>query len=205
MTWRSRETLVARRQLGFTIAELAVAMMLAATVLAAAAALYVNGIDMIRYGQVSAETSAATRRALGIVLKDVRLAASVVASANIGGTIYTSDSNTVVLKLPSSDGSSLRFTHFDYVAYDISSGALVQAVAPASGSVRPGGTRQLIPFGVTSLSFAYFRTDGSQATNWNEVANVRVQITVTRTAQKGPVAVTNAQSASLMNFGLSGG
>lgn len=180
------------------------AALVAALVLASAAALYVDGIDMMRYGEVSAESSAAVRRALAAVVRDVRSASSVVASASIGGTVYTSDANTLVLKLPSSDGSQLRFTHFDYVAYDVSNGVLIRAVEPASGSVRPGGTGHLIPLGVTSVSIAYYKADGSAATNWNEVANVRFQITLSRNSQKGPVTVTEAQRASLMNFGLSG-
>jgi len=189
----------------FTTIEMAVAMLLAALIFAAAAALYVNGIDMMRHGEVSAETSAAVRKALAAIVQDVRSASSVVASANIGGSIYTTDSNTLVLKLPSSNGSELRFTDFDYIAYDLSGGALIRAVAPANGSVRVGGTRQVIPMGVTSFSVAYYKTDGGQAATWDQAANVRVQITLSRSAQKAPVVVTEAQSASLMNYGLSGG
>jgi Tfp pilus assembly protein PilW len=193
------------RQAGFTVVELAVAVVITSLVFAAAAALYMNGIDMMRRGEVETGAVASVRNALTVMMHDVRLSASVVPSAVIGGTNYASGADTVVLKIPSSDGTRLRFTEFDYVAYKLLDGALIQANAPASGSVRPGGVRKLIPYGVTTLSFSYFTASGSPTSDWVQVAGVEARIVVSRQAQKGTVVVSDTQRASLMNFGLSGG
>ncbi|MGC8834192.1 MAG: PulJ/GspJ family protein [Armatimonadota bacterium] len=195
----------APRQAGFTVVELAVAVVITSLIFAAAAALYMNGIDMMRRGEVETGAVASVRNALTIIMHDVRSAASVVPSAVIGGTSYISGADVVVLKIPSSDGTRLRFTDFDYVAYKLVDGALIQATEPAADSVRPGGVRRLIPYGVTSIGFSYFTADGNPTSNWDQVAGVEARIVVSRQAQKGTVVVSDAQRASLMNFGLSGG
>lgn len=143
---------------GISLMEAIAVMGVMTIVLVMVGQMFSSGYNLFVYqsARVDAEVGAVlASRAISAV---TRGALTVEASAVIGGTTYTSDSDTLVLKIPSIDSSkNVIATQYDYVAVfiDPSDATLVKtATAIGTGSIRPAGTK-LITASNSVLRFRY--------------------------------------------------
>lgn len=94
-------------------------------------------------------------------------ASTVVPSRTFSGTAYTSDEDTLILEIPSVDGSgNLVSGSYDYMVFflDPSDSALLKATTDsAAGSARPENTRIISSF-VSSVEFRYNKVSAADST-----------------------------------------
>lgn len=82
-------------------------------------------------------------------------ASTVVASQNIGGTLYTSSASTVIFRVPAVDNSgNLLANNFDYAVFYREGDDVCVRIEAASGSREKTGQKILAP-NATNLSFVY--------------------------------------------------
>lgn len=91
------------------------------------------------------------------VSRNIEQGIEIIESKIINGTIYISDSNTMIVKLPAIDASKQIIAGvYDYVAFDFDSAnsKITSNTETGSGSARPTGEKTVANF-VGTLNFRY--------------------------------------------------
>lgn len=143
---------------GFTVMEAVSVLGIMTMVLVMVSEMFASGynIYILQSARIGAEVGAVfAARAVSEATRD---AMAVEASSTINGTLYTSDADTLVLKLPSIDSSNnVIAASYDYIAIfnDPSDSTLVKRATQITGaSKRPTGTK-LITTSNSVLRFRY--------------------------------------------------
>lgn len=160
------------RHKGFTLAEVVMVIGLFSVALLAIVFMYSSFISVFGLGQATKDTSTAARDIL-IEIETVTLPASTILASHVfpSGT-FTTDTDTLVLEIPSIDASGTAINGtFDYAAIYISSGIAYRLLAADLASVRRSGTKQLSGSD-TTLSLTYNNGDLSLATAVTAVVTV---------------------------------
>ncbi|HEX3099983.1 MAG TPA: prepilin-type N-terminal cleavage/methylation domain-containing protein [Patescibacteria group bacterium] len=114
--------------------------------------------------QADTQATGSARTTMNNMDKYIAQASSVESSRTVSGTTYTTDSDTLVLKLPAFDSSDNLLTNiYDYVVYYKTGNSLYQLIDLGSGSGRNGGTKLMSAYAQT-LTFTYDAGDVTQAT-----------------------------------------
>ena len=150
-------------QVGFTLIETIVAIAIMTIVLAALLVLITNFYKVFNAQQSTARVSGSATIAGNELQAKITQATQIVSSSTISGTLYTTDSDTLVLELPSINGSGAVIAGtYDYAVFYVSSGALYERVQPNGASSRPTIYKQLSN-SISSASFTYNNGDVTQA------------------------------------------
>ena len=168
-----------KAQVGFTLLETIVAIAIMTIVLAALLVLLTNFYKVFNAQQSTARVSGSATIAGNELQAKISQATQIVTSATISGTLYTTDSDTLVLELPSINGfGAVIAGTYDYAVFYVSSGALYERVQPNGASSRPTIYKQLSN-SISSTSFTYNSGDVTQATKVD--INILMQLTAGRT------------------------
>ncbi len=118
-----------------------------------------------RTSQSDLEVSASS--GIEIIKKAIQEAKTVVLSRSFGGTAYTSDEDTLILEIPSVNGSGdIISGSYDYIVFfiDPSNSTLLKAATESAvGSARPSATRIISSF-VSSVEFRYNKINITDST-----------------------------------------
>lgn len=143
------------RESGFSIIELVLVIGLMTILLLALLNLFDWHNKMYLLEMADTRATGSARHALNNMSVYVAQASQVVASRTVGGTTYTTGSQTLVVQLPSfnSSGNLINNTN-DYAVYYLSGSSLYQIIETGTGSARPAGTK-LLSSDVDTFNIAY--------------------------------------------------
>jgi Tfp pilus assembly protein PilW len=140
---------------GYTLIETMFGLAILLFLVFALFGIYLQFGKLYSLGQSSASSVDKSRLALNGLVVYTAQAKSLVASRSISGTTYTTNTSTLVLKLPSTDagGSVIEGVH-DYVVYTTTSSLLYRIIDPGTGSARVSSTK-ILSSSLFSLTFAF--------------------------------------------------
>lgn len=168
-----------KTQTGFTLIETIVAIAIMTIVLAALLLLLTNFYKVFHVQQSTARVAGSATIAGNELQAKITQATQIVVSSTISSTLYTTDSDTLVLQLPSINGSgAIIASTYDYAVFYISSGALYLRVQPNGASSRPTIYKQLSD-SISTTSFTYNNGDVTQATKVD--IDIMMQLTAGKT------------------------
>ena len=139
-------------------------------------------------------------RSAGVGIETIKTAiqgaSTVVLSRSFSGTAYTSDEDTLILELPSLDGSgNLVLGSYDYIVFfiDPSDSTLLKTTTEsAAGSARPENTRIISSF-VSSVEFRYNKASAADSTA------IDATITTAKTLGTGTLSAKSHAKVNLRN------
>lgn len=150
---------------GFTLVETVITFGISVMALIALVNLFFVFNAIYGYQQAFMATAGSAGAAMNALEAAVLPASQVLASRDLGGTAYASDADTLVLELPSIDGTGAVIAGAkDYVAFYASGATLYRLTEAAALSARLPGTKQLSTT-LSSLSFTYDDADFTRVTN----------------------------------------
>lgn len=148
---------------GFSLAELIIAAAILIFVLGAFVVVYGSYSKHFNYLQTQIKTSQVAREAVKELQSIALQADQILASHTISGHSYSTGSNTVVLELPSIDGSGNVISgKHDYAVFYVTGKNLYRSVQVDASSSRPSGTNK-ISDEVASINFTYNNADLTKA------------------------------------------
>ncbi len=179
---------------GFTLIEMMVVIFLGGLLLVVILSIYVWHNSVYNYQQALVKTSEAGRRSLTSMQTYVSQAYRVLATSTVNSTLYSSDSQTLVLQLPSVDNAgSVVPSKWDVAVFYSASGKLFVAVSPDAGSFRPRILKQ-ISDSLNSLVFTYDNAD------FNLVKKITVALNNSMVVKNQTVSQNITQDMYLYNY-----
>ena len=149
---------------GFTLIEVLVLIVVSVVALLALVNLFLIFNSIYGYQQAFIATAGSAGKAMNALEASVLPADAVLASRTVGGTLYTSATTTLVLELPSVDGSGNLVTGAkDYIVFYTASTTLYRLVSANAQSARISGTT-ILSTTLSALSFTYDNTDFTKVT-----------------------------------------
>lgn len=169
-------TVFNKREAGITLVELLISLAIFAILLLFLANFFVGYDDSFGYLQATTSVSQGTGLFINAVSNAVRQADQIIASRSFAGTTYTTNATTLVLELPSIDGSSTVISGLhDYMVFYLSSGNIYWRIESDASSSR-GSSYQRLSSDVTSLSFVYNNADVTAATKVDVSVTTQKQV-----------------------------
>jgi hypothetical protein len=148
-----------KKEQGFSFAETIITAGLIAFILAALAVLYSNFSKFYNHQKTEIEISDSAREAMKQLRSIVLQADGILASHSFSGTTYATDQHTVVLEIPSIDGSGdIVDEGYDYAVFYTTGNSLYKRVLADASSSRSSGTNE-ISDAVLGIDFTYDNVD----------------------------------------------
>lgn len=151
---------------GFTLIESVVLIAVTTLALLALVNLFVVFNSLYGYQQAYTRTAGSALVAMSAFESAVLPADAVLASHAFSGTTYTTGTTTLVVELPSIDGSGnvISGTH-DYIAFYVTgTTTLARVVSANAGSARSSGTK-ILTTTLSALALTYSTADVTKATS----------------------------------------
>ncbi len=169
-----------KKQQGFTIMELVVVIALCSVLLLGLLALFDWHSKVFTLEQADVRATGSVRSVMNNMTKYVAQGITLESSRTISGTTYTTDADTVIVKIPSVDSSgNVIASTYDYVAYNLSNGSVTQVIEAGSGTVRTAGSK-LLAENVQSFSLTYDNATAALATY--VVVDIQTRVTTKGTS-----------------------
>lgn len=170
---------------GLSLIEILIGMVLMSIAVLALFSLYNSGQKYFTNQDARADILNDSRLTLTMLSRDIKEAVQVVTGpVDVGGTIYSTSANCLVLKVPSLDANGLIIdidSHFDYLIYRVNpnnSKELRRIVEGKDGvSSRLDGNK-LLTGNIESLVLTFLDTDGGTVSDYAESAIVDIALTV---------------------------
>lgn len=144
---------------GFTLLEVVIVTAIFAILMIGLLNLYDWHNRVYSIHRADTQATGSARVAMNNISHYTAQASQVLTSRTISGTTYTTDSDTVVLRLPAYDGSGNLLTNtYDHIVYNLIGTELSQIVELGSGSSRRPGNK-LLSGDVQTLSITYNNGD----------------------------------------------
>ena len=148
----------------FSLAETIIATAILIYVLGALLILYNNFFKVYSNQQTKIKIGNSAREAAGELQSAALQANQIIASYDFSGTVYSTDQHTLVLKIPSIDGSgNIVSEKFDYAVFYLIGKSLFRLVEADAASSRPSGLNK-ISDAVSTITFTYNNADLTLAT-----------------------------------------
>jgi hypothetical protein len=148
----------------FSLAETVIATAILIFILVALLALYNNYFKSYNNQEARIAMGGSAREAVKELQSAALQADQIVASHSFSGTTYTTNGNTVILEIPSIDGSgNIIDGKNDYVVFYLTGKNLYRRIEVDAASSRPSGQNKISDV-VSTLSFVYDNADLSEAT-----------------------------------------
>ncbi|MFZ3044085.1 MAG: type II secretion system protein [Minisyncoccia bacterium] len=150
---------------GFTLIETLIVIGISVVSLIALVNLFLTFNSIYGYEQAFVATAGSASSAMNAFEAAVLPASQVLVSHDFSGTTYSSGATTLVLSIPSVDGSGnvIAGTE-DYVVFYLSAASLYRRTLPGAGSVRTAGIKTLSTT-LHTLSFTYDNADFTKVTS----------------------------------------
>jgi prepilin-type N-terminal cleavage/methylation domain-containing protein len=121
----------------FTLVEVLVAALITGILSTIIAGVFLSAKNGYIANDSALEVHADARQAMDWMVRDIKWANQAIGSVNIGGTVYSTGLNELVLNIPSVDGSGdIRAGFFDTVVYTLNGTDLMRIVDPDPVSAR---------------------------------------------------------------------
>lgn len=182
---------------GFTLIEILVVIGLFALLMLFATGIFLshNGLYYAQRAEINAVGSA--RGALDDMTDEIREAIAVETSAVYQSVIYTTDVDTLALRLPAVDASGVPSAGtYDHVIYYIDSANpkyLRKITAPDAASFRRAEDKKLITEHLSSIVFTYNNSTPDQA------SRININFTTQDTSRLATRAITLTEDVYLRN------
>ena len=148
---------------GFSLAEAIITVAILIYTLVALLVLFNNYSKIYNYQQTKIKIGNSAREAVKELRSAALQANQIVVSHDFFGTIYDTDQDTLVLKIPSIDGSgNIISEKYDYVVFYTTGKNLYRLIEVDAASSRSSGINQ-ISDAVETITFAYDNTNLSLA------------------------------------------
>lgn len=162
---------------GFSLAEMLIAITLVLLLLGALVGLYQGYGTLFAKQQSLFTLGYSANTAMTEMGQAVLEANQILASRTISGTTYSTDSDTLVLELPSVDASGMALADdVDHIVFYISGSSFYRLSEPDASSARQAGTKQLSDT-LSTLALSYDMSDVTQSS--------KVTIDITLDTQSG--------------------
>jgi hypothetical protein len=180
---------------GFSIAELLIIVGLFSIIIVILISVFLSQTQYFNNEQIKLLLSGYFDVAFGVMKNLIIASDSVLTSYNILGNVYTSDSQTLVLKLPSIDNDKKTIVgQYDYAAIFKSGNDLKILLSPSSQSSRKEENRSIAQ-NVASVNFDY------QGVAPNLAKTILFSMTLSKTSQNGQtITITRSLQATLRNL-----
>jgi|FLYL01.1.fsa_nt_gi type II secretory pathway pseudopilin PulG len=190
-----------RREVGFTMIELLLGIGVLALLSAVLSAVLVTAQRSAAIERVRSDLITENRLLVDETVRNVKQARSVVTSATLFGTTYTTDGDTLVLAIPAIDANqNLLANTYDYQVWQ-QSGTNYQFIQDgATASVRPDTPSRLFSRRVSSVTFRYYDQNGILLTNnYPNTQRVEVSVTLSESVRGKSIISTMSDRATLRN------
>ncbi len=165
-----------KRESGFTIIEIVIVLAISSLILLGLMVLYNNYYKVYNSQEATARVVSGSALIGSEIQNTAKQANAILASRNISGTVYTTNSNTVVFSLPAvSNSGSLIPNEYDYVVFYINGTKLYKLVSAHANSFRKSNTRQLSDV-VGSVNFSYNNGDFALVNRVDVAINMQITI-----------------------------
>ncbi len=179
---------------GFTLIEVIMVLFFAGILMTVLFMLYDWHSKIYSYQQAMVRSASAVRAAFGELNQYAAQAGAVLASASIGGTVYNSDAQTLVLQLPAADaGGNILAGRSDLAVFYLSGSNLYFKLRPDPQSFRQP-LDKLLAEGVASLIFSYNNPD------FILVKRIDVDMSSSQQAKQQTVTSHLRQNIDLKNY-----
>lgn len=180
---------------GYTLIETMFGLAILLFLVFALFGIYLQFGKIYSLGQSGASSVNSTRTALNGLVVYIAQANAVSGSHTIQGTLYTSNTTTLVLRLPSpTAGGNILSNVSDYVVYTATSGLLYRIIDPGVGSARASSTK-IVSNSLSSLTFSYNATPKTSSTI------ITASVTASSTSGRISTSSTANESIILRNYG----
>ncbi|MGB8953360.1 MAG: prepilin-type N-terminal cleavage/methylation domain-containing protein [Candidatus Aminicenantales bacterium] len=163
---------------GLTLIEVLIATVVMSILMAALLTLYSEGQKYFINENTQADVLQESRYPLEWLARDIKGSTSVVSSWGS----YSTSENTLVLQVPSVDGSGLIIdveAEFDYIIYRTSTGRLQRIVDANDGVSSRTDRSRFLAENVTSLSLTYYdATDTQLSSGYEAAASVKMALAI---------------------------
>jgi prepilin-type N-terminal cleavage/methylation domain-containing protein len=167
-----------RNQKGFTLIETIVAIGIATIILAGLLEMFINFNKIYNGQQGTARVTGSSAAIANALQTAVSQAVQVEASTTISGTTYTTDTDTLVLKLPSVNSTGSMVTaKYDYAVFYVTGTSMYEKISVDAASSRPAITK-LLSDTINQTSFTYDNGDVTLATKVN--ADIILRLAISR-------------------------
>lgn len=147
---------------GFTLVEVIVVIFIFVLMSIAITSLFIGQNSLYQFYTAEVASEGSARRIVNRVTELVRTSESVLSSYDFGGTVHSSGSDTLVLRLPTVDSSDQILTNtFDYVVYylDPSDNTKLFEKMEADGQSQRGSVTRLLSESIDNVLFTYDNVD----------------------------------------------
>lgn len=183
---------------GFTLVEVLIVTVLGIFLLGAIVYTAFNINRSMVLAQRRVEVQEAARNMIGRIVKDFRGGSSLVTSVTIDSTLYTTSTNTAVLRLPSVDANGNVLSVDDHIVFTVINGELRRITQADATSARNSGDI-LIGRGVTSIVFSSGSVGLSSVSDLTTVTSLNISLTVARTGANLTLSETYLGSVNFRN------
>ncbi len=170
------------RKAGFTVLESLVAIAISISVGLVISQSLADGWKAQVAHEAYGELQRAARFSLDEMTKQIWGASSVISATTINSTTYTSDSDTLVLRLPPIDSGGTIVTGDDYIVFEKDNAALLRLMSAHGTSVRANYYSPLtVHSEVGALAIQYYNAAGAELLpgTHNLTAARRIKLTLT--------------------------
>lgn len=183
---------------GFTVIEFVFATSLTLIVILVSTMLMVSSLHGYRREYLIEASSHASEIGIEYLTRDLRATYQVVGSAGVGST----SASSIVLQVPSYDGSEVIDGSYDYISYSVDSQQhLIRTTAAGDGD-RVNETKRVLTKGVTNLSFTYICRNTFQGNGATLTFTLPVSYTGTPAVSVNGITITSGVTFNQGNHSL---
>lgn len=189
------------RESGFTLVEMLVGIALVALLSVVLSAIIITSQRSAAVEKTRSDLTTGNRRLFDDTSRNVKLASTVLASATLLGTAYTTGAETLVLQLPAIDASQNLVTGVSDLIVFRKNGSNYEFIQDAgAGSVRPDTASRIYSNRMTALTFTYYDSSGNTlAGNFQNALSVAISATLSQTVRGQSITSTLTDTATLRN------
>lgn len=189
------------RESGFTLVEMLVGIALVALLSIVLSAIIVTAQRSAADEKTRSDLTVENRHLVDDTSRDIKLATTVLASATLLGTAYTTGAETLILQLPAIDASQSLLTGVSDLVVFRKNGSDYEFIQDAgAGSVRPDTTGRIYSERMTGLTFTYYDGTGNVLTsNFQNALAISIGSTVSGTVRGQTITSTLTDTATLRN------
>lgn len=192
---------IADAQRGFSLVELIIAIAVIGILTVVLSAIIVTSQRSAAVERTRADLVTENRLLIDETSRNIKSARSVLASATILASSYTTGGETLILELPAVDANQTIITSvFDTQVWR-KNGSDYQFIQDGgAGSVRPDTASRNFSERLSSLTFTYYDTNGNElVTNFQNAQSVEIATTLSKTVRGQAITSTLTDTATLRN------
>jgi len=190
-----------KNESGFTLIELVTGVAIIALLSVVLSAIVVSAQRSAAVEKTRVDLVTENRRLIDETTRNIKNASSVLASSTVLGSPYITGSQTLILQLPAIDASQTLLAGVSDTLVFRQTGSNYEFIQDAgSGSVRPDTGSRIFSQRVTTLTFTYYDSGGTQLSgNYQNAQSVSVSVALSQTVRGQAISSTLADTATLRN------